>query len=325
MGTAARRILVTGGTGFSGQHLCTQLMQEGAQVVVLSWNGDKMPAGVELVRGDVRDAEAVRQIFEQVRPDEVYHLAAISSVPVSWTKPRLAFEVNVGGTFNVVEAAMQMDPVPRVLNVSSGQVYADHAASALDEQSLTRPSNPYAASKAMAELLPVLHKNGRHGGGVITVRPFNHTGPGQTPDFALSSFAKQIAEAEAGLRPPRIQVGDLEVERDFTDVRDVVRGYRLLLRFGTPGELYNICSGESYSLKMLLDTLCSLARVELQVEVEAARLRPQQASKIAGTADKLRQATGWKPEISIRQTLQDLLDWWRSRVAAAEDPQSNPA
>lgn len=300
-------------------------MQEGARITILtSADRDQGPPGVELVRGDIRDPERVRQVMQEASPQEVYHLAAISSVPVSWTHPRRVFEVNVGGTLNVLEAAMELDPAPRVLNVSSGQVYAADLAGAADEGSPTGPANPYAASKAMAELLVVAYRQRAGSGGVITARSFNHSGPGQTPDFVLSSFARQIAEAETGLRPPRIQVGDLQVERDFSDVRDVVRAYQLLLRFGTPGEVYNICSGESYSIKMLLDTLCSLARVKMQVEVESSRLRPQQASNITGNADKLRQATGWKPEIPIHQTLQDLLDWWRKRIAAAESRQHNP-
>ena len=324
MGTAARRILVTGGTGFSGRHLC-RLLAKGAQVTILtSADRDQAPPGVELVRGDIRDAERVRRVMQEASPQEIYHLAAISSVPSSWKNPRLVFEVNVGGTLNVLEAAMELDPAPRVLNVSSGQVYAADLAGAADEGSPTGPANPYAASKAMAELLAVAYRQPTGSGGVFTARPFNHTGPGQTPDFVLSSFAKQIAEAEAGLRPPRLQVGDLEVKRDFTDVRDVVRAYQLLLHCATPGEVYNICSGQSYSIRMLLETLCSLARVKMQVEVEAARLRPQQASNITGNPVKLRQVTGWKPEIPIRQTLQDLLDWWRSRVAAAESRQHNP-
>lgn len=300
-------------------------MHDGVQITILtSADRDQGLPGVELVQGDIRDPERVRRVMQEASPQEVYHLAAISSVQASWKNPRLVFEVNVAGTLNVLEAAMELDPAPRVLNVSSGQVYAADLPGAAIEGSATGPANPYAASKAMAELLAVAYRQHSGSGGVITARPFNHSGPGQTPDFVLSSFAKQIAEAEAGLRPPRIQVGDLQVERDFTDVRDVVQAYRLLLRFGTPGEVYNICSGESYSIKMLLDTFCSLAQVKLQVEVEAARLRPQQASNIRGNADKLRQATGWKPEIPIRQTLQNLLDWWRSRVAATANRQHSP-
>jgi NDP-4-keto-2,6-dideoxyhexose 3-C-methyltransferase len=315
------RALLSGGTGFVGSHLARFLADEGLEVFVFSNAGNESATDrdprVGYLRADICDAAEVAGVFEQTQPHEVYHLAAVSSVPASWQTPLQVLETNVIGTFNLFEASAGIRPLPRVLNVSSGQVYgtADGAGHPLDEQCPVNPPNLYATSKAMAELLSLQYAS-RAQGFVINVRPFNHSGPGQSSDFVLSALACQIAEAEAELRPATIQVGDLNVARDFTDVRDVVRAYRLLLRSGRSGQVYNVCSGVARPISFALEVLQSLARIQIKVEVEPSRLRATEIRRICGDPTKVLKETGWQPVIPFETTVRDLLEYWRVRSAA---------
>lgn len=267
--------------------------------------------GVEYHEQDIRNRDGVRELVREVNPEQIFHLAGISAIDVSRKDPRLTYEVNVIGADNLFDAAMSQAHAPRILNVSTSQVYAP-AASALKESSLIRPDNPYAASKAMAELL-VLQYRGRAKGGIITTRSFNHVGPGQPETFVMSSLAKQFAEIESKARPPKLIVGNIGVRRDFTDVRDVVQAYCALLEKGRIGEVYNVCSGSAVSITEVIQMFEEIAGIKVQIEVDAKRVRSE-VEQICGDNSKLQAETGWMPTIPLQKTLEDLLEYWRSEV-----------
>ena len=308
-----RRILITGGTGFVGSHLVPFLRSLDAKLIVVSAGGVKtQEPGVDYCKADIRNSEDVRAVVREASPHQIYHLAGISSVPASWTDPRLTFDVNVVGSYNVFDAAMRLQSPPRILNVSTSQVYAPCDA-ALLETSPVGPDNPYAASKAMAELLAVQYQKATKGG-IITARAFNHTGPGQLTTFALPSFARQLAEMEAGLRPPVLRVGNINVKRDFTDVHDVVVAYCELLEKGVVGDVYNVCSGRAVLLADLVIELQKNCGVAVKIEVDSARVRPSDVPQIVGDAGKLHKTTGWLPKVPLGRTLKELLAYWRTAI-----------
>jgi GDP-4-dehydro-6-deoxy-D-mannose reductase len=308
------RALISGATGFVGPHLCEHLLAQGDEVTAFSLgSASQLGGAVTFIPADIRDATAVHAAFERVQPEVVYHLTAISSIAAARNNPRLAFEVNVTGTYNLFEAAMGLRKPPRILNVSTSQVYSD-AVDLITEDSPVCPANPYAASKAMAEQMPKLFS----GADWVTVRPFNHSGPGQTREFVLPSLAAQVAEIEFGLRPPVLQVGDTDVERDFMDVRDVVVAYRHLIERGRRGHVYNVASGTAWSIASVIEVLRSLARAPFDVRSDPSLRRPEQRRFIRADAAKLRTDTGWQPTIPLRIMLGDLLTYWRAL-------QNNPA
>ena len=309
------RILITGGTGFVGTHLVQFLKSNTSHIAVLASGGKSKPQpGVHYYEVDIRERDAVRSVVQEVKPDHIYHLAGISSVDDSWSSPRLTYEVNVFGAYNLFDAAMSLPRPPRILNISTSQVYAP-CSSPLSEDSRIQPNNPYAASKAMAELLVVEYR--RHtAGGIITTRSFNHTGPGQPPNFVLPSIAKQFVEVELGLRPPVLDVGNVEVQRDFTDIRDVIRAYSILLEKGKPGEVYNVCSGSAVRLADIIRMFESAAGRKVTLATEESRVRSNDVPLICGDPKKVRETTGWQPQISLPETIADLLDYWRSQLTS---------
>ena len=308
-----RRILITGGTGFVGSHFVRFLRSFDAKLIVVSSGRVKtQEPGVDYCQADIRNADDIRAVVREASPQQVYHLAGISSVPDSWKEPRLTFDVNVVGSYNVFDAAMRLPSPPRILNVSTSQVYAPSDA-ALLETTPMGPDNPYAASKAMAELLAVQYREFPKGG-IITARAFNHTGPGQSTTFALPSFARQLAEMEAGLRPPLLKVGNINLKRDFTDVRDVVVAYYELLEKGAVGEVYNVCSGRTVLLADLVKELQKNCSVAIRMEIDPARVRSGDVPQILGDAGKLHKTTGWLPKIPLEKTLKDLLVYWRTEI-----------
>ncbi len=297
-----------------GTHLVRFLNTETVQIAVLA-SGDEFPAPpprVQFNRADIRKADDVRCIVREFRPTEIYHLAAVSAIDTSWSNPSLTFEVNVIGTYNLFEAAMTLASPPRILNVSTAQVYAP-SASLMTEASLVGPVNPYSASKAMSELLSVQYSKALSGG-VITARSFNHSGPGQRPDFVLSSIAKQFAEIGVGKRTPTLIVGNVDVVRDFTDVRDVVRGYVALIENGRIGSVYNVCSGSGVRLADLIAKFASISGIAVSLEIDPLRLRPGEVSAVVGDPTKIRRETGWTPQISLEETIRDLLDYWQATL-----------
>lgn len=312
-----RRVLITGGTGFVGTHLIPYLQPTTPSIIVIgsTRNASQREAGVEYCELDIRREDDVRSAVREIRPTEIYHLAGISAVDRSWTNPRLTFEVNVVGTFNLMGAAMELVPAPRILNISTAQVYA-RSDGPLKEESPINPDNPYAASKAMAELVRIsfLKASTR---GIITARSFNHTGPGQLPTFVLPSIAKQLAEMEIGLRPPKLQVGNIDVKRDFTDVRDVVRAYAALLDKGRSGEVYNVCSGIGTRLSDIITQFQTVCETGVTIETDPARVRRDEIPQVVGDSAKIRRETGWSPQIPIDTTIRDLMDYWRGEIKAS--------
>jgi GDP-4-dehydro-6-deoxy-D-mannose reductase len=307
------RVLITGGTGFVGTHLVKFLKSRESRIAILASSGCSEFSDLECYQADVRDADKVFAAIHQFKPNCIYHLAAVSLVDVSWRSPRLTYEVNVFGTLNVLEAAMRLAPPPRILNISTAQVYAP-STSALNEASALAPDNPYAASKAMAEFLSMQYRK-RSESGIVTARSFNHAGPGQSPQFVLSSIAKQIAEIEAGLREPKLVLGNIHVKRDFTDVRDVVQAYSLLLQNGRVNEIYNVCSGRAWSIEDIVREFQSISGISIKIETHRGKQRPGENEVVCGDPAKIRAATEWQPKIPLKTTLQDLLAYWRGAIA----------
>ncbi len=297
------RSLITGGRGFVGTWLAEHLRELGDEVVAID------------AEVDVTDPAALLSAVSRARPDAIYHLAALTHVGDSWDEPLRVLEVNVIGTAALLAAARKCGTDPRILVTSSAEVYGavtDPARLPLSEESPTAPLTPYAASKLAAEALVAQAFLG-HGQHVITVRPFNHIGPGQTPQFAVPALAKRIVEADRrGARA--IPVGNLSARRDFTDVRDVVRAYRLLIESGEPGTVYNVCSGRDVSIREIADRLLDLAGSSLEFETDPSLVRPVEVPVLRGDSGRLAAATGWKPEIPLEQTLADVLAYWRQQA-----------
>lgn len=317
------RVLVTGASGFVGGHLCEHLVAEGDQVVGISSSG-RWPAelahlarGVRIERFDLTEPgdDELARLLARKQPEVIYHLAAQSNPQQSITDPRGTWALNLGGTLNLLEAVKASGLRPRVILVSSGTCYGDPALEFIPvrEDCPLRPNNPYAASKAAADLLGIQHHLG-HGTDVIIVRPFNHAGPRQSPRYVLAALASQVAAVEAG-RQECIEVGNLDVVRDFTDVRDVVRGYRLLALRGSPGAIYNLGTGRGTKIADALEHLRSLSSRPVVVRVDPARVRPVDLPFLVADASKLRHATGWEPGYSIEQTLADMLEGCRGAAS----------
>jgi GDP-4-dehydro-6-deoxy-D-mannose reductase len=288
------RAFVTGGHGFVGRWLRAHLADAGDEVVA--------PDADEL---DVTDLPAVAKHMADARPDAVYHLAGLASVAESWKHPDAALAVNAGGTLAVLEAARALDAPPRVLLVSSAEVYGAVGPEPVTEAAPLRPVTPYAASKVAAEFLGLQAFLGS-GVPVVRARPFNHVGPGQSPGFVVAALARRIAEA-ARTGATTVPVGNLTPRRDFTDVRDVVRAYRLLVERGEAGEAYNVCSGCDVMVADLVEQMMAVAGVRLSLQPDPALVRPVDVPVLRGDASRLHALTGWQPEIPIDQTLADVL------------------
>ncbi len=293
------RAAVTGSSGFVGRHLVAHLRGLGDEVVTLDRTGEP-PV-------DVTDARRVRDVLRAARPDAVYHLAALSHVGESWGAPAIVFRVNAEGTLSVLRAAADAG-VERVLVVGSADEYGvvDADDLPITEDAAVRPVTPYGASKAAADVIALQAFVG-DGLGTVRVRAFNHTGPGQSSTMLVPGLAARIAAAER-LGTREISVGSLDVVRDITDVRDVVRAYRLLVEHATPGDAYNVCSGRGVSVREVAEAMVEMSDVPLDLVVDPELVRPVEAPRLIGSPAKLCAATGWQPEIPLEQTLRDVLD-----------------
>jgi len=307
------RVLITGATGFVGRHLATLLLSRRHEVfgTVLQPEGDGQDDKIRLLSCDMRDAQQVRSAVEDARPDQVYHLAGLSSVRESFEDARAVYETNFFGALHLLDAVRRTNASARVLLIGSGHCYGKLRPRELPatEQQVLAPNSPYAVSKAAADLL------GRHyfesfGLHVIRARPFNHTGPGQSTHFVCSDFARQFAAIELNLAAPVLRVGNLHARRDFSDVRDIVRAYVLLLQKGKPGEAYNVGSGRAVSLDEVLKILRSFCTRSIAIQTEETRFRRGEADVLYGSSRKLKQATGWRPEYDLKSTLRDLYCYW---------------
>lgn len=308
------KVLITGAQGFVGRHLTAHLEASGDEVIGVDRFPDPSGANDGV---DITDADAIRKLIADIEPRTIYHLAGWADVGGSWKAPVEAFRANAEGTLNVLSAASEAG-VERVLAVSSADVYGkvEPAELPLTEDSPLRPASPYAASKVAADYLGLQAWLG-NALPVLRVRAFNHLGPGQTDKFVAPAIASRIARAELGHGSDVLPIGDLSARRDFTDVRDVVRAYRLLMEHGEPGEVYNVCSGVDLAVQDLADQLLAQARIPLRFETDPTLLRPVEVPVLRGSYDRLERATGWKPEIPMSQTLTDLLEDWRTRVAVS--------
>jgi GDP-4-dehydro-6-deoxy-D-mannose reductase len=312
--------LITGIGGFAGSHLADYLLAETDwQVVGCVLNECDVP---DYLRGrvscqvvDLRDPEAAQRMLDELAPDFIFHLAALAKVADSWRTPWPVLENNILGQLNLLQALVNLDAKPRMMVVGSNEEYGlvRPEELPLTEESPLRPNSPYGVSKVAQDMLGLQYFLS-HQLPVIRVRPFNHIGPRQAPGFVAPDFARQIAAAEAGQRPPRMQVGNLDARRDFTDVRDMVRAYYLAVTQGIPGDVYNIGAGRSHSVQELLDALLSYSQVEITVEQDPARLRPSDVPEVRCDATKFRALTGWQPSIPFETTLRDVLDDWRQHV-----------
>jgi GDP-4-dehydro-6-deoxy-D-mannose reductase len=317
------KVLVTGAGGFVAPHLVELLRAERPRLEIF---GTVRPqtsvarsagGGIAVLEADLNDPTATAALVEEVTPDRIVHLAGQSSVHRSWIDPGGTLRTNVLGLVNILDAVRRHGLRPEVLVVGSAEEYGLVRAEEipLKEETPLRPSSPYAVSKVAQAALARLY--GPAGGmRVVLTRTFPHTGPGRGEAFAESSFARQIAEVEAGLRPPVLRVGNLEAVRDYTDVRDVVRAYWTLLEKGEQGEVYNVCSGRGRRIGGLLDELLLASGVRVEVRVEPARLRPSDVPELVGDPTRIHAATGWEPRIPLEQTLRDLLEDWRQRIRA---------
>jgi len=317
------RALITGISGFVGLHLSEHLVADHPEIELFGlrrWRSE-MPAaaalgpGVRIVEGDLLDAPSLLRVLQASRPDVIFHLAASSSVASSWDTPAEMLQVNVLGTLHLLEAVRQMDlDAPVVLACSAesyGLVREDELP--IREEQPFRPVSPYAVSKAAVDLLAFQYFQ-TFRLRTVRMRLFNHCGPRQSARFVISSLARQLAEIEVGLRPPRIQVGNLDVRRDFVDVRDAARAYWLAAERGEPGEAYNIASGRARSIREILDHMLSLSDAVVEVELDPGRLRPSELEVLVGDAGRFRTATGWEPRIPLERTVADTLDYWRATL-----------
>ncbi len=317
------RALITGITGFAGSHLADYLLAEKPEVTVggtYRWrsrteNIEDLDGRVELFETDIRDYTSVHATLDRFRPDLIFHLAAQSFVPSSWTGPAETLSTNLIGQTHLFEAIRSLSLDPRIQIACSSEEYGlvrpDEVP--ISESNPLRPLSPYAVSKVAQDYLAYQYHQS-YGLKTIRTRAFNHTGPRRGDVFVASNFAKQLASIEAGLSEPVLRVGNLEAIRDFTDVRDMVRAYWLAVNKGEPGDVYNIARGEGTRIRDLLDRLISMTEVEVRVEPDPDRLRPSDVEILIGDATKFKKRTGWEPRIPLDQTLLDLLNYWRQRI-----------
>jgi GDP-4-dehydro-6-deoxy-D-mannose reductase len=317
------RALVTGVSGFVGGHLAEHLVAQGDLVVGLSASG-RWPVDLKHLSQNVRiepfdlvekDEAELAELVGRKQPEVIYHLAAQSNPQGSLADPRGTWTLNLVGALNLLEAVKSSGQKPRVILVGSGVCYGNPSPEFIPvgEGCPLRPNNPYAASKAAADLLGIQHHLS-YGTDVVMVRPFNHAGPRQSSQYVLAGLALQVAEVESGRREC-LEVGNLDVVRDFSDVRDVVRAYRLLAQGGTAGEIYNLGRGQGTKIADALEHLRSLAKGPIPVRVDAARVRPVDQPLLVADPTKLRAAVGWEPSFTIEQTLADMLDFSRGTLA----------
>lgn len=311
--------IVTGAGGFAGPHLVRSLADAGHEVVACGI--EERPAGIASpipwAQLDITDTQACWNLLEEHRPQVIFHLAGFAHVAQVEADPEKALRINFGGTRNLLDACLDGFVQTRLLLTSSAEVYGRVGPDELpvrEEQAL-RPGTAYALSKAAAEM--AVHHAVARGGDAFIARAFNHIGPGQSDDFVAAAFAHQIARIEAGEQEPVLEVGNLEAVRDFSDVRDTVRGYLEVARVARPGEVFNVTSGAAVSIRELLDVMLELSKAEIEVRIDPARLRPIDVPVFNGSGARLAERSGFAPQLDLRRTLGDVLDDWRERVSRA--------
>lgn len=306
-----KRVFITGLTGFAGTHLSQYLENHGFEIYGTSW-----PEKIEKERIfwlDLRNGRKLRKILKDIKPKWIFHLAALSHVGESWKKKKETILTNFLSTLNLFEGALNLPEPPKILFVSSAEVYGSVKRKDLPvkEKHPPNPLNPYALSKLLGEILSSFYNS--LGMEILVVRPFNYTGPGQSPKFVCSDFAYQIVMIEKGKAPSEIRVGNLKVRRDFSDVRDVIKAFRILMEKGERGSPYNVCSGKSYSIEEILNTLIKFSKKKIEVIEDEKKFRKADVTDIYGDYSKIKKL-GWKPTIPLEKTLKDIIDWWREKI-----------
>lgn len=307
-------VLITGGGGFVGRHLIAELQRHNSfsRIIVLDAKSQALPRGIEGHVVDITDSKTYTPIIQDAQPDWIIHLAAVSSVPFAIEHPELTRTVNVFATDHLIDTTLSVSPGAAFLVVSSADIYGSTGSEPVIELPLAQahPLNPYAESKLEMEL----RIEEKYNNSCIRVRPFPHIGPGQATGFVTSDFASQIAAIEKGGHGSAIAVGNLDAKRDFTDVRDVVRAYRLLIEGGRKGEVYHVASSRAHTISEVLETLLSFSSASITVTQDPSRMRPSDNPVVVGSIEKIMREISWKPEISFRDSLKDILEDWRLRV-----------
>lgn len=314
------RLLITGATGFVGTHLRAYLLHNTDWLIFGTSFPGAPPQAIDpdreqLARLDLRTPDATQDYVEWVNPAYVVHLAAQSHVPTAYKDPWDTLENNILGQLNLLQACVNLNIKPRILVIGSSEEYgrANVEDLPLTEDHPLHPENPYSVSKVTQDVMGYQYFRS-YSLPIIRLRPFNHIGPGQSSRFFLPAFASQVACIEAGLAEPVLRVGNLQPQRDFTDVRDVVRAYHLTLLHGAPGEVYNIASGRPTPIRLFVDRLLSRSKVAIDVVIDHERFRPADVPVIYGSAAHIKEHTGWVPRIGIEKTIQDVMDEWRTKI-----------
>ncbi len=316
-----KRALITGLPGFAGSHLAKELLRNRYKVYGTQLTGethDKLhgfTTKVSLTDLDLRDGARTERYIRRVKPQYVFHLAAVSSVPFSFDHPDMTFEINTVGTVNLLEALRHVRGIEKIIIVTSSVIYGIVKPSEMPLKEDTRllPVSPYGVSKAAVDLLGYQYFKG-YNLPIIRARSFNHTGPNQGLGFVVPDFCKQVAQIEVGKLKPVMEVGNLDAERDISDVRDIVRGYRLLAEKGKAGEAYHLCSGQADKIRDILDNILDMATADIKVKRDPKRMRPSDVPRLVGNYSKAKRAVGYKPKYKLKSTVRDTLEYWRKEV-----------
>ena len=306
------KALITGINGFVGKYLSKYLIEKGYEVYGTVLEDDIHMDDVKIYKMNLLDKEEVAETIRKIKPDQVYHLAGQSAVGLSWKNPTLTIDINVNGTINLLDSIREENLDVKVLIIGSSDQYGPIKPEncPINEEHELNPSSPYTISKVTQENVAKLYVKA-YGMKIIMVRAFNHIGPMQCKNFVVSDFASRIVDIEFG-KQSIMKVGNLEAYRDFTDVRDIVRGYNMLMERARIGEIYNIGSGKAIKIQDLLDILISLSKKYIEVEIDKDKLRPSDVPIVECDNSKIKSHIGWQPELDIRETLKDTLDYWRN-------------
>ena len=305
--------LIIGGSGFVGSYLAHHLVHAGHKVSITERrHGSCSILGIPIYNLDILDKENMKRILEKERPKYIFHLASQSSVASSWENPEQTIDINMKGSLNLLHTVHELNQEARILLVGSSEEYGKMITKEIPvgEDCKVRPENIYAVTKVCQNMIGRIYAQA-YGMDIVMIRAFNHTGPNQLPIFVIADFCRQVAQIEAGKREPVVKVGNLEVRRDFTDVRDIVRAYALLAEKGKSGETYNVGSGHAVCLREVLQMILNQATVKIHVEPDPEKLRPLDVSVVQADISKIKCATGWEPVIGLEKTIKDTLDYWR--------------